>query len=109
MSEIKKTFTVTDENFETFINSDQPVLVDFWAPWCGPCQMLAPIMEELSNDFAGKAKIGKLNVDENMQIASKFGIHGIPTVKIFKNGKEVFSESGAYPKEFWASALTSLS
>lgn len=78
----------TDQNFEQeVLKSDQPVLVDFWAPWCGPCQMMGPIIEELAKEMEGKAKIGKLNVDEHSEMASKFGIMSIPALKIFKNGE----------------------
>ncbi|HAS00172.1 MAG TPA: thioredoxin [Candidatus Moranbacteria bacterium] len=77
----------TDQNFEQeVIKSDVPVLVDFWAPWCGPCQMMGPIVEELAKEMGDKAKVGKLNVDENGEISSKFGIMSIPAIKIFKGG-----------------------
>ncbi len=82
--------TFTSKNFqEEVLKSDLPVLVDFWAPWCAPCQMMGPIIEKLFQDYEGKAKIGKLNVDENPDIASQYGIRGIPTLKIFKNGQVV--------------------
>lgn len=78
----------TDQNFEAeVVKSDRPVLVDFWAPWCGPCQMMGPIIEELAKDMGDKAKIGKLNVDENPDTAQKFGIMSIPTILIFKGGQ----------------------
>ncbi len=78
----------TDQNFEQeVIKSDKPVLVDFWAPWCGPCQMMGPIIDELATEMGDKAKIGKINVDENPEIAQKFGVMSIPTIKIFKGGK----------------------
>ncbi len=93
-------------NFETeVLNSDVPVLVDFWAPWCGPCKMIGPIVEELANDFEGKAKIGKVNVDDNQEIAGKFGIRGIPTVMLFKGGSVVESFVGLRSKEDLAAAL----
>jgi thioredoxin 1 len=89
----------SDSNFqEEVINSEVPVLVDFWAEWCGPCRMIAPIIEELSNDYQGKAKIGKLNVDENPGIAGQFGIRGIPTILVFKGGQVVDKLVGALPK-----------
>ena len=79
---------ITEENFENeVLNSDKPVLVDFWAQWCGPCRMLGPIIEEIANDYEGKVKVGKLNVDEQPTLASKYGIASIPTVIVFKNGK----------------------
>lgn len=79
---------ITKENFENeVLNSDKPVLVDFWAQWCGPCRMLGPIIEEIANDYEGKVKVGKVNVDEQPNLASKYGIASIPTVIVFKNGK----------------------
>lgn len=76
-------------NFEKeVINSEQPVLVDFYADWCGPCKMMAPIVEEIANELQGKAKVGKINVDENQDLAMKYGIMSIPTMIIFKNGEE---------------------
>ena len=79
---------ITEENFENeVLNSDKPVLVDFWAQWCGPCRMLGPIIEEIANDYEGKVKVGKVNVDEQPNLASKYGIASIPTVIVFKNGK----------------------
>lgn len=89
----------TDANFqETVLSADKPVLVDFWAEWCGPCRMIAPIVEEMANEYSGKAVIGKLNVDENPQVASDFGIRSIPTLLIFKNGQIVDKIVGALPK-----------
>ena len=79
---------ITEENFENeVLNSDKPVLVDFWAQWCGPCRMLGHIIEEIANDYEGKVKVGKVNVDEQPNLASKYGIASIPTVIVFKNGK----------------------
>lgn len=81
---------LSSENFEKeVLNSEQPVLVDFYADWCGPCKMMAPIVEELANDLQGKAKVGKINVDENQDLAMEYGIMSIPTLMIFKQGKEV--------------------
>ncbi len=102
----KNVITLTEQNFEEIVtNSESPVFIDFWAPWCGPCRMLGPIIDELAQEYIGKVTIAKLNVDENPNIAGKFGIRGSPTVKIIKEGKEVFSASGAYPKKYWTKAL----
>lgn len=90
----------TDQNFKDEVLSSQtPVLVDFWAPWCGPCKIIGPIVDELATEYAGKVKIGKLNVDENPQVSGTFGIMSIPTVMVFKNGQPVNSIIGAQPKE----------
>ncbi len=93
-------------NFETEVNgSDMPVLVDFWAPWCGPCKMLGPTIEQLASEYAGKAKVGKINVDDNQDLAARFGIRGIPTVMLFKGGKSIGSFVGLKSKEELAKAL----
>ena len=90
---------ITDSNFDAEVaKSDLPVLIDFWAVWCGPCKMVAPIVEELAKDYDGRAKIGKLDVDNNQQTAIKFGIRSIPTLLIFKNGQVVDTIIGAVPK-----------
>jgi thioredoxin 1 len=89
---------ITDSNFEEIINTDKPVLVDFWAEWCGPCRLIAPIVDELSTELEGKAILGKLNVDENQEIPGKFGIRSIPTLLIFKGGEIVDKIVGALPK-----------
>lgn len=97
---------ITDQSFqETVLNSDKPVLVDFWAAWCGPCRMLGPIVEEISNDFEGKAIVGKVDVDNNQQISLDYGIRNIPTVLIFKNGEVVEKLVGVSPKEVIAEKL----
>ncbi len=91
--------TLTDTNFETeVLKSDVPVLVDFWAEWCYPCRMIAPVVEEIARDYAGKLKVGKLNTDENRFTPSQYGISGIPTLLLFKNGEVVDRIVGALPK-----------
>ncbi|MPW25346.1 thioredoxin [Alkalibaculum sp. M08DMB] len=98
-----------ESNFEDeVINSSVPVLVDFWAEWCGPCQMVLPIVDELSTDFKGKAKIGKVNVDENRTIAMKYRVMSIPTVLFFNNGEEVRREVGAKTKPDYTTIINSL-
>jgi len=90
---------LTDANFDTeALKADKPVLVDFWAPWCGPCRMVGPIIEELAGSYAGKVKVGKLNTDNNPIVASKYGIRSIPTILLLKNGEVVGNLMGAVPK-----------
>ena len=90
----------TDASFETdVLESDVPVLVDFWAPWCGPCRMLAPTVDAIAEEYEGKAKVGKVNTDENPAIASKYQIQSIPTLMVFKGGELVDQMMGALPKE----------
>ncbi len=89
---------LTDEDFETQAKANPLLLVDFWAEWCGPCRMIAPILEELATEYQGRLTIGKLNVDENRQTAARFGIRSIPTLLLFKNGSRVEQIVGAHPK-----------
>ena len=94
-----KVLEFTDANFEQeVLKSDQPVLVDFWAPWCGPCRMIAPTIDELAEAYDGKVRVGKLNVDENPQTAAAYGISSIPTILVFKDGEIVAKQLGAVPK-----------
>ena len=97
---------VTDDSFSNeVLNSELPVLVDFWAEWCGPCKMVSPIVEELSNDYDGKIKVTKLDVDSNPQTAANYGIRGIPTLLMFKDGSAVDQIVGAVPKKHIAERL----
>ncbi len=91
---------ITDANFEELVlKSDKPVLVDFWAEWCGPCRMVGPVVEQIAQSYSDKVKVVKLNVDENQEIAMKYGIQSIPSLLIFKDGKEIKRTIGAAPKD----------
>ena len=93
-----KAIEITDSNFEEVLGSEKPVLVDFWAEWCGPCKMIGPVVEELASDYDGKAVIGKVDVDSNPEVSAKFGIRSIPTLLVFKGGEVVDKQVGAVPK-----------
>ena len=100
---------ITDSNFEeTVLKSDKPVLGDFWAAWWGPCRMVGPIIDELSEEYEGKAVVGKVDIDSNQQYAAQFGVRNIPTVLVFKNGELVDRKVGVSSKNDYAQALDSL-
>lgn len=100
---------ITDANFEEIVlKSDKPVLLDFWAVWCGPCRMVGPLVEEIGNEYEGKAVVGKVDVDSNPGVAGKFGIRNIPTILFFKNGEIVDKQVGAVPKQTLVNKLEAL-
>ena len=102
-----KPVEVTDTNFKNeVLDAKTPVLIDFWAEWCGPCKMIDPIVDELAREYAGKLKVGKVDVDNNQQISMQFGIRSIPTLLIFKNGKVVDQIVGAVPKRTLADKIS---
>lgn len=104
----EKTLTFTDAAFDKdVLNSDVPVLVDFWAEWCGPCRMMSPTVDQVANDYDGKVKVGKLNVDDNQQTAARYGIRGIPTLLLFKGGQVVDQKVGAIGKTDFQKMLDS--
>lgn len=98
--------TFTDATFQQqVLKSDKPVVVDFWAPWCGPCRMVSPIIEELAKDYDGKVTVGKMNVDDNPQVAGQYGVMSIPTVMVFKGGQPVKAVVGAQGKESYKKTI----
>jgi len=97
---------ITDANFEEVVlKSDKPVVIDFWAAWCGPCRMVSPIIDELSGEYEDKAVIGKLDVDQNPEVSMKYGVRNIPTVLFMKNGEVMDKQVGAAPKKVYADKL----
>lgn len=100
---------ITDKDFqEKVLDSDKPVLVDFWAAWCGPCRMVGPIIDELSTEYEGKAIIAKMDVDQNQEFAAKYGVRNIPTVLLFKDGEMVNRQVGVAQKETYKEAIDSV-
>lgn len=100
---------ITDSNFEeTVLKSSKPVLVDFWAAWCGPCRMVGPVIDEISNEYVGKAVVGKVDVDANQEFAAKYGVRNIPTVLVFNNGEVVGRQVGVSPKTAYTEAIDAL-
>jgi thioredoxin 1 len=100
---------ITDANFEEIVlKSDKPVLVDFWAAWCGPCRMVGPIIDEVSEEYSEKAVVGKMDVDANQEFAAKYGVRNIPTVLVFQNGEVVGRQVGVAPKNAYTDALDAL-
>ncbi len=102
---MSKAIEITDSNFEEIVSSDLPVLVDFWAEWCGPCKMIGPVVDELAGEYEGKVIIGKVNVDENPETAAKFMVRSIPTLLVLKGGEIVDKQVGAVPKSTLADKL----
>lgn len=99
---------VSDDEFEGTINSSAPVLVDFWAEWCGPCKQLSPVLDEIAKDFEGKVTVAKVNIDQNPESPQKYGVRGIPTLILFKDGKPVGTKVGSMPKGQLVEWLSSL-
>jgi thioredoxin 1 len=100
---------ITDTNFEELVlKSNKPVLVDFWAAWCGPCRMVGPVIEEISNEYSDKAVVGKVDIDSNQEYAAKYGVRNIPTVLVFNKGEVITRQVGVAPKNTYTEAIDSL-
>ena len=99
---------ITDANFEELVNSGKPLVLDFWAEWCGPCRMVAPIIDELATEYEGRVTIGKMDVDNNNDVVAQFGIRNIPTVLFFKDGQVVDKQVGAAPKATFVAKINAL-
>jgi len=102
---MSKPIEITDSNFEEILNSEKPVMVDFWAEWCGPCKMVGPLVEEMAGEYDGKAVIAKVDVDNNPNVSAKYGIRSIPTMLFFKDGEIVDRQIGAVPKNVLTTKL----
>ena len=102
---MSKPIEITDSNYEQVIGSGKPVMLDFWAEWCGPCRIIGPVVEEMAQDYEGKVVIGKVDVDNNPSITAKYGVRSIPTLLIFKNGEIVDKQIGAVPKSILSKKL----
>jgi len=102
---MSKPIEITDSNFEEILNSEKPVMVDFWAEWCGPCKMVGPLVEEMAGEYDGKAVIAKVDVDNNPNVSAKYGIRSIPTMLFFKGGEIVDRQIGAVPKNILTTKL----
>jgi thioredoxin 1 len=106
---IQMALEITDTNFEELVlKSNKPVLVDFWAAWCGPCRMVGPVIEEISNEYSDKAVVGKVDIDSNQEYAAKYGVRNIPTVLVFNKGEVITRQVGVAPKNTYTEAIDSL-